>query len=202
MTHIEYPYIEDYTALFEEIYIELGFELTIIPTPSIRGLILLDKGKVDADVIRIANTAKNYPNLIIVQPPLYNAALTLFCVKEVPCNKEVLTNNHTTIIAADNTISLLDPTEFKARQANFQLGTNIPEMLKAHRHNYALLVLDNLMESQFNSDFQMFKIKSIPVNHVIHKKHLALLEQLQQKIHTKLPQVLHKRASKIKTLMQ
>ena len=42
MTHIEYPYIEDYIELFVEIYNEMGFETTLIPTPSTRGLLLLD----------------------------------------------------------------------------------------------------------------------------------------------------------------
>ena len=133
MTHIEYPYIEDYIELFVEIYNEMGFETTLIPTPSTRGLLLLDEGTVDADVLRLSYTAKNY---------------------SLP---------------------------------------NIPDMLKANRYKYALFLLDDLMERQFKTDFQSVKIKSMAIYHVVHKKHIALIPQIEEKIRTKLPEFLRKR---------
>ena len=193
MTHIEYPYIEDYIELFVEIYNEMGFETTLIPTPSTRGLLLLDEGTVDADVLRLGYTAKNYSNVIVVKPELNYANLTLLCIKNVPCNKGVLTNTRITVLAPDNAISLLAEHEFKARQANTHSLPNIPDMLKANRYKYALFLLDDLMERQFKTDFQSVKIKSMAIYHVVHKKHIALIPQIEEKIRTKLPEFLRKR---------
>jgi hypothetical protein len=66
LTHIVYPDLEDYTEFFIDIYTELGFKVGLIPTPSLRGLILLDDGVVDADVLRLNVVAEEYSNVIVV----------------------------------------------------------------------------------------------------------------------------------------
>lgn len=198
MTHMKYPYIEDYTDLFEDIYAELGFKTTLIPTPHLRGLILLNQGVVDADVFRLANTAKNYPNIIIVQPALTRANVTLFCRKDVPCNRDILTDKSITMLVSEPTIKLLGPEEFQARQSSHSSISNIPDMLKANRYAYALFLLDDLMVSQYENEFQLVSIKSVMVHHVIHKKHLALLPLIEEKIRAKLPEVLRNRAARAK----
>jgi hypothetical protein len=193
ITYIEYPNIEGYAKLFEEIYTELGFETTLIPTPSLRGLRLLDQGVVDADVVRLAIAAKNHPNIIVIQPELNRANLTLFCIKGVPCTKDILTNKNITILASDSALNLFSPGEFKAQQAYTYMDWRIPKMLKADRYKYAVFVIDDLMQKQFNADFQIVKIKSIAINHFINKKHRALVPQIEEKLRKKLPVFLSNR---------
>lgn len=196
ITHIVYPEIEDYTDLFVDIYTELGFTVSIIPTPSVRGLILLNNGVVDADVVRLSYVAKKYPNVIIVKPELNRTDLTLLCVKSVPCTKDIIADENISIMAVDNTLSLLEPGEFKAHQVNNDAVSNVPEMLKAKRYLYALFVLDDKMKKHFAREFQLVKLKSMSVNHIIHKKHIALLPQIEDKIRTKLPEFRRTRAIK------
>ena len=159
ITYIQYPYIEDYTNLFTEIYTELGFETTLISTPSLRGLMLLDNGTVDADVVRLAIAAKNYPNIIVVQPEIDRAHLTLLCIKDIPCTKNILTDKNITILASDSAINLMAPGEFTAQQAYTYMDWRIPEMLKADRYKYAVFVMDDLIQEQFAPDFQIVKSK-------------------------------------------
>ena len=196
ITYVRYPSIEDYAAMFDEIYTELGFKVTLIPTPSLRGLHLLNNGEVDADVLRISYEAKKRPNIIIVQPELGNTDLTLLCVKHIPCSRDTLGNKKITILASKRIISLLDEGEFTAQQANSEVFTTIPHMLKANRYQYALFLMDDLLNSKFSKDFQLVKIKSISINHLIHSKHLALLPKIQEKLRAKLPEFKRNRALK------
>ena len=183
-----YPELEDYTDLFVDIYTELGFNVSLIPAPSVRGLILLNDGVVDADAVRLNYVAKEYPNVIVVQPELNQVDLTLLCVKGVPCTREILADENISVMAIDSAISLLKPGEFKAHQANSGAISNVPKMLKAHRYLYALFALDEAMKKQFITDFQLVKLRSMSLNHVIHKKHLDLLPQIEKKLRDKLPE--------------
>ena len=97
----------------------------------------------------------------------------------------------------DLALSLLETDEFKARRANTDSYANIPKMLKANRYNYGLFVLDDLMEAKFSSDFQIVKIRRFSINHVIHKKHIDLLPQLEEKIRIKLPEFLARREKRM-----
>lgn len=194
ISYIVYLNVEDYNEFFIDIYTELGFEVVMIPTPSIRGLILLNDGKVDADVVRIGNQAKKYANVIIAQPELDYANITLLCVKNKPCTREILGNEEITILTSERIISFLDKGEFKAQQASSELFSTVPSMLKANRYDYALYLMDDLLSQQLTNDFQSVKIKSMAINHVIHKKHIALLGKIEEKIRAKLPEFKRKRA--------
>jgi hypothetical protein len=77
LSHIAYPEHDDYAELFVEIYSELGFKVELIATPSLRGLILLNDGVVDADILRLSKIATKYPNVILVKPELKRVSLSL-----------------------------------------------------------------------------------------------------------------------------
>ena len=66
-------------------------------------------------------------------------------------------------------------------------------MLKAERYFYAIYVVDEVIKKHFYQDFQIVEIKKISISHVIHKKHIALLPQIQDKIRNKLPDFNRKR---------
>lgn len=194
LTYIDYPYAKGYTDFFEEIYTELGFAVKVISTPSRRGLILVNEESADADVLRIGSVAKDYPNLIVVQPEISLMHLTLLCAIDKPCSKELLADKHITVMIANNAADFLEPGEFKARAAPINSFVSIHDMLKANRFDYALFLLDDLMERKFSDYFQFVRLTKIPVNHVIHKKHHALLPKIEEKIRIKLPEFNRKRA--------
>ena len=188
LTHIVYPGLNDYTQLFVDIYTELGFKVELIPTPSLRGLILLNDGVVDADVLRLNVIAEEYPNVIVVQPELKRVSLSLICTKGIPCNRGLLANKNISILANSRMLKLLTPGEFKAIQVDNELFSSVISMLKADRYFYAIYVVDEVIKKHFEKDFQIVEIKKISISHVIHKKHIDLLPQIQEKIRTKIPE--------------
>jgi hypothetical protein len=193
LTHIVYPDTDDYSKLFVEIYTELGFKVELIPTPSIRGLILLNNNVVDADVLRLSLIAKTYPNVIVVQPKLQSATLSLICSKGVSCDRSILTNEKISILANSRMLALLEDGEFKSVHVENELFSGVLEMLKAGRYNYAIYVIDDVIEKQFDQELQVVELKKISINHVIHKKHIGLLPQIQEKIRSKLPELTRRR---------
>jgi hypothetical protein len=193
ITHIVYPDIEDYSDLFVEIYSELGFKVEIIPTPSLRELILLNDGVVDSDVVRLGEIAKKYPNVIVVKPELKLVSLSLICAKGVPCNRSVLADKRVSILANDRMVGLIGKGEFKSIHVDNELFSSVVSMLKADRYYYAVYVIDEVMKKKFDEDFQTIELKKLSINHVIHKKHIGLLPQIQEKIRAKLPEFNRKR---------
>jgi hypothetical protein len=168
----------------------------LIPAPSLRGLILLNDGAVDADLVRLNSVAKTFPNVIVVQPELQRVSLSLICAKGVPCNRSVLTDKNISILANGRMFSLLDLGELKANQIDIELFSSVFSMIKAKRYLYAIYVVDELIKKQFDQDFQIIEIEQLSVNHIIHKKHVGLLPQIQEKIQAKLPEFNRKRLGK------
>lgn len=193
LTHIVYPGTDDYSELFVEIYTELGFKVELIPTPSLRGLILLNNDVVDADVLRLSLIAKTYPNVIVVQPELQSASLSLICSKGVPCNRSILTNEKISILANSRMLSLIEHGEFKSVHVENELFSSVLDMLKADRYNYAIYVIDDVIKKHFDQDLQIVDLKKISIHHIIHKKHIGLLPQIQEKIRSKLPELTRRR---------
>lgn len=193
LTHIMYPDTDDYSEFFVEIYTELGFKVELIPTPSLRGLILLNDGVVDSDVLRLSVIAKAYPNVIVVQPALQSASLSLICSKGVTCNQSVLIDKKISILANSRMLALIDNGEFKFVHVENESFSGVLNMLKAGRYNYAIYVIDDVIEQHFDQDFQIVELKKFSINHVIHKKHIGLLPQIQEKIRSKLPELTRRR---------
>jgi hypothetical protein len=193
LTHIVYPEHDDYAELFVEIYSELGFKVELIATPSLRGLILLNDGVVDADGLRLGEIAKKYPNVIVVKPELKRFSLSLICAKGVPCNRSVLADKRAYILSNDRMVGLIGKGEFKSIHVDNELFSSVVSMLKADRYNYAVYVIDEVIKKHFDQDFQIIELKKLSINHVIHKKHIGLLPQIQEKLRAKLPEFNRKR---------
>jgi hypothetical protein len=195
ISQVVYPDIEDYTSLIEDIYTELGYKVSIVPTPSTRGLLLLDDGLVDADVVRASSVARQFANVIIVQPALKVVDLNLVCVMGVPCNPGILQDESLNILANDRIIALIGIENFRARKVDNEMAANVSDMLKAQRYFYALFAMDETISRNFAQEFQLVRIFDLSVHHVIGKKHEGLLPLIEQKLREKLPAFKAKRAS-------
>jgi hypothetical protein len=85
LSFIDYPNVSEYVELIESIYTEIGFRVRLIPVPPSRGLILLNEGKVDADVVRLKASIMKLPNILIVNPAIQEAELSMICLKDTIC---------------------------------------------------------------------------------------------------------------------
>ncbi|MCW9045711.1 MAG: transporter substrate-binding domain-containing protein [Alphaproteobacteria bacterium] len=69
-----------------EIYKSIGIEAKVVTLPSKRTLYAVNKGTLDAEMIRVSNAEKEFPNLLRVPPPLYTFSGHIGGLKE-KCGK-------------------------------------------------------------------------------------------------------------------
>jgi hypothetical protein len=185
LSYVTYPQVELYVEFMSNIYRELGYSVKTIPTPSTRGLKLLSEGEVDADVIRLKQTALNYPNTIIVEPALKIGKVALLCSKNVKCDESVLQDKDVTILSADTIDFYLQDYHYAANiEKNLNVIDGI-EMLKAKRANYAFVVLDGQLKLM--TDFNILNIRDVSLFHVVNQKYAYLVPEIQQKLQENLP---------------
>ncbi|GAA0851880.1 hypothetical protein [Aliiglaciecola litoralis] len=187
ISYINYPDVREYVELIEGIYTDLGFRVRLLPVPPSRGLMLLNEGKVDADVVRLKATIVKYPNLLVVTPALQDGELSLICLKETHCNREMLDDENVNILINDGVLNLFDANELRAHPIVLDRIEKFPKLIKAKRHLYALYVVDELMHREMEQNYQLVTIKSAPVHHAINKKHAALLPMIEEKLRERLP---------------
>jgi hypothetical protein len=175
-----------YARFVQTIYEELGFNVSIIPTPAKRGLILLNDDLVDADVIRLKSVVVEYDNVILVEPAIASGYLVLLCHKAAPCDLNILQKKTVYIQRDEGTLNMFEPGELTAQIIINEIPTNTLNMLEEARISYALHSLDNKMLKKLSSKFNYVKIKDVSGYHVISKKHAHLLPKIRQKFQQKL----------------
>jgi hypothetical protein len=187
ISYVIYPDLEDYLQLIEDIYTELGFVVTMLPTPANRGLVLLNEGEVDADLLREKNVANKYPNILLVEPPLNNAELILLCVIGVPCQRNVLLDKNEYILTGEGVKQEFLPGEFLAKQISVPTVSSVKSMLTANRISYAIYAIDMAMGKRILQQFHYAVLKDLSIYHLINQKHAALLPLIEAKLREKLP---------------
>ena len=176
-----------YARFVQDVYEELGFDVSIIPTPVKRGLILLNDNEVDADVIRLKSVAEKYENVMLVEPAIASGLLVLLCNKSEPCDESVLQNKTLFIQSDEGNLNLFEQGQIKAHIIINEMPNNTINMLEEERILYALYSVNNRMLETLSSKFNHVTLKDVSGYHVINKKYAYLLPKLQQKIRQKLP---------------
>ncbi|MDP5031327.1 hypothetical protein [Paraglaciecola sp.] len=184
VSYMDYPQNEPYLSLITDVYKELGITISLIPTPATRGLKLANEGKVDADIMRLSKSAREYPNLIVVEPPLKIVKLVLLCTQNVVCDSTVLEDKKEVLLTTEGILNYLDKYNVQATLETIQIVENIAKMLSLKRTNYAIFVGDDSIE--IFKPFKQFTLQDISLYHVIHKKHAELLPKIEQKLREKL----------------
>jgi hypothetical protein len=87
--HTEQAALEN---VFIELYASLGITPQLVYYPSKRGLLLVNKGVLDAEAGRFEITAKNYPNLVKVDEPLDVFYSGFYCLSKENCKLSDGTN--------------------------------------------------------------------------------------------------------------
>jgi hypothetical protein len=187
ISYVVYPQVELYVEFIKDIYAELGYSVKMIPTPSTRGLTLLNEGEVDADVVRLKQTTLHYPNTLLVEPALRTGSLLLLCSKEVVCDKSVLYDETTAVLAPEAANVYINKFHFTARLIKTEGVMNVINMLQAKRSRYGFFFADGQLDT--SKTLSSVTIQDLAVFHVIHKKHRALLPLIQQKLIEKLPEL-------------
>ena len=188
ISYVIYPQVDRYLRLINEVYTELGYRVTMIPTPATRGLKLLNDGEFDADALRLKSMIAKYPNVIAVEPPLIVGKLILLCIENVVCDHSVLAQKNAVILTTEGIIPYLADYNVQAQLEVIPLFPTILTMIKAQRVSFALFVGDESIEALKN--YKQVALQDITIYHAINKKHADLLPLIQQKIREKQTQLM------------
>ncbi|WP_462176536.1 hypothetical protein [Pseudoalteromonas gelatinilytica] len=90
LTYIDIPRIAPFKAFIEQVYNDLNIKTQMQATPSRRGVLLLNAGIVDGDIVRSKSNLKKFENVIVVEPSLGIINLVLLCRKSLPCDRDNL----------------------------------------------------------------------------------------------------------------
>ncbi|WP_232283227.1 hypothetical protein [Paraglaciecola sp. T6c] len=183
LSYVEYPGAEPYLKVIQEIYTELGFNVKSIATPALTGITLLSKGKVDGDAYRLGKVVTTFDDLVLVKPELIRATLVLLCIQEVECDRAVLDNSQNTLLTNARALEYLKEVDVRATLIKDEVIQHTVEMLVSGQVEYATFMIDE--RQIIPKGMQMVKLRNIFLYHVIHKKHAALLPQIEQKLRHK-----------------
>ncbi len=177
ISHVSHPAIEPYNQLILSAYQRLGFTVEFIPVPAKRGLVLLNKGVVDADTLRIEESVTEYPNIILIQPAVKQLKMVLICNSGIPCSNAVFSDEFSSILTTRG-ISLSLP---KTIQADIVFNENlntILELLRSKRYQYAIYAVDDELLTQLSAEFHTSNMTTPKFHHVINKSHQALIPEI------------------------
>ncbi len=174
--------IDRYRELVLKAYTDLGYSVDFIEMPAARGFAEINKGTVDALVIRLSVIESNNPDLIRVPVILASGDILLYCQIELPCDHSVLdepANLIGAVIGQNFTTAYL-----KGRAASVYKTTTVSqlaEMLSKKRLNYILMFevdgLGTIVELD-KSKYNIIKLDRLAAFHYIHKRIESILPEL------------------------
>ncbi|MFT2092251.1 hypothetical protein [Paraglaciecola sp. 2405UD69-4] len=177
-----------YAELIESTYKELGYDTIIVDIPAKRGLLQLNKGAIDADVVRLKKNAELYPNIIVIEPAITSGVIALVCAQGVKCDPSLLKNEDVEIYSHEGIVTQLGNAEVTAKIISHERMFSIIDMLVAQRGNYALYACDFNTLNNLPSNLTAVTIKTVYGYHVISKKIAHLRPLIEAKIEEKLPE--------------
>ncbi len=184
ISHFSHPAISAFKEIIKNAYADLGIKVVFSELPVARGIMELNKGRVDADVVRIKQNVRENPNLIIVEPALYNGELSLICSAQVVCEPSVLNSPSTVIISNVNNQKILNDIDIKATILNNEtnVATTVFGMIRKGRVDYVIYGSTKRFREALENEFQVVVLKNFDLHHVINKKHAELLPEIKNAI--------------------
>jgi len=186
LTQVDVPTAQPFTEFMQSIYKDLGIKTVIQTTPTKRGLLLVDAGIVDGDVVRANQNMQNYDNIALIEPSLGTVSLALLCKKNLPCNSNVLSSHSNKIISTQDNRVLLSEFTINAQLIELESIEGSLNMLKKSRADYIIYPATEHMQLQLKKEFNFFKLRDIKVNTILNKIHAPLIPELSKAISEKL----------------
>ncbi|MDI4652225.1 MULTISPECIES: transporter substrate-binding domain-containing protein [Pseudoalteromonas] len=189
LTYIDIPRIAPFKAFMSDVYNDLNIKAQMQPTPARRGVLLLNAGIVDGDIVRSKSNLKKFENIIVVEPNLGIINLVLLCRKSLPCDRDNLYDPNNRIISSIGDVEILNEFDIKAEIMHNEDLSHTLTMLKKGRVDYAIYPALNNDINTFKKDFSVVVLRQMAINTVIHKKHAPLVDEIAKAISARLPEL-------------
>ncbi len=178
----EFRKVDEYRKLVLKAYTGLGYKVEFTEMPSEREIIEVNKGTIDALVIRFSVIEKSNPDLIRVPVILATAGLFLYCDIELPCDQSVVDEpSHLigALISQNFSTAYLED----SKASVYKVGTShqLARMLSIKRLNYILAFEVDGLGTHFELDkskYKVFKVDSLVAFHYIHRRIKNILPKL------------------------
>lgn len=185
ISYLKHPNVTGWALpLVQEAYQQAGIETQLFSSPSRRVIEDIDSGRSDGDVLISEQAIMHNPNIITVGPAITHLDIILLCNPEVVCNKTVLGDRNSVILATE--LSMLDIQKRYPRAKlnpfyNINLYTKLPEMLKSKRFNYAIYAIsaDKPMPKVLKG-LNIVRFYQSKAFHVLAKRHQKIAKKLEK----------------------
>ncbi|MBE1298541.1 MAG: hypothetical protein GJ680_01345 [Alteromonadaceae bacterium] len=184
-TYFEHPAMSPFIAFMDSVYEELGITLDVRPFPASHGMRALNEGVVDADIMRIDELASQLDNVIVLQPAIYQGNVILLCRRGLPCSSDALMNRRNYVVTTEVVKLLLAGADIKARLRTLENIENSMDILRMGRTDYVIIGTTDTHWKIVAEEFETALLKQVSLHHIVHKKHQALVPELQRIIETK-----------------
>lgn len=179
ISHVEHYGIQPFKELIKQTYDDLGIPTQFYAVPNTRGFKTLNDSFFDADVVRIGNNTKPYDNIILVQPKLYDAELVLLCQKGIVCNRDILQNQATVVLASRGNHLEQLISEIQAQIITIDNNIETLEMLRKNRMQYLIYATTSYSRIKIEKEFDVVTLHKVALYHILNKKHESLLPLIE-----------------------
>lgn len=180
ISHASHPDIDHINDLLAKVYQELGFKVEFIPVPSKRGLLLVIAGVVDADSVRGIKAITAQQNLIRIDPPFNQVVNLLVCKTGIPCNKNVLFDENSTILTNSGAVNNFAQTHISSNLViNEKLDIYL-DLIRAGRYHYAIYPTAKQNLETLQQEFNLVELNTLTYHHVVHEKYSALVPEIEK----------------------
>jgi len=175
--------IKYYVPLLKKAYRSIGIVPEFVLINDKRALKLLNNGHIDADTAKTTEILGDYPNIIKVPTPISKIRVVLVCQENLTCDLSALANSRKIlgVIGAKEFYSnLLKDSKIKVVELNsFNV---ILKMFQQNKVDYIFMVFDDYSKPTEVNFTNRFLIEEKIGYHLLHKKHQALIPELDKAI--------------------
>lgn len=179
ISHFHHPEMEAFKALMRGTYQRLNTSVTFHELPAARGVVQLNNGFYDADVVRLSTSLEGFDNVLKIEPALVDAEILLLCLMNTPCEQTVLNDEHLLIASNLGNQHALSDIPIKAKVLHDETNTHSLDMLRLGRVDYVIYGSNRHFREQLATEFLVVVLKEQRMYHIINKKHASLKPQIE-----------------------
>lgn len=191
--YFNHPQIEIYKHLVGQAYADIGIAVKFVEVTMERGLLALDEGLLDADVIRAVHAKHAYENIVIASEALTTAQTHLICQPNVVCDTSVFNNTRNDIYINLAAPYLLEDQVGVPVLANQVVYDKVDTLLSLMLDKRIVYVIYHSDESGLppvvSQRLQSKKLAEYDTYHVIHTKNVELKAKLQKALSIRMRQM-------------
>ena len=192
LSHSSHPVMHNILIpMLQDVYGELGYNLTLQEAEGARVIKLMNEGLVDGDVARLEPILSHLKSAVAVVK-LDSIQVILFCRKDISCDKDVLLNSKLRVLVptVDATLTLLTNDILAKRYFNNDWDSIIA-MFNAGKVDYLLWIESRLISplALSNANRSDTNIGPFGLYHILHNSHQHLAEPIANMLKQRLAQL-------------